>query len=68
MDAKELATKLDMENLKIGCKVQVRRRCIKTQFDSEKRDESIDDPEMRYKVDFYFKVLNITIIMIIERF
>jgi hypothetical protein len=55
-DAKDLASKLDMENPKIGATVQkqARRRKIKAQFDYEGRDESIDDPEMRYKVQQIF--------------
>lgn len=68
-DAKELASKLDMEEPKIGGTTRARRRKAKRQFDYEAEDESSDlEPETLYKINFYFKVLDTTIAAISARF
>ncbi|KAB0802688.1 hypothetical protein PPYR_04874 [Photinus pyralis] len=68
-DAKELASKLEMETSKIEGTARARKRKVKRQFGYEAEDESANlDPETRYKVDFYFKIIDTTVSALSDRF
>ena len=53
--AKQLADKLEMtpEEIKFPQRADVRRRWKKTQFSYEAPDESVDNPEDDYRINFF---------------
>nr|XP_047137458.1 uncharacterized protein LOC124813960 [Hydra vulgaris] len=60
--AKELETVTNFEEKHVG------RRRKKRQFDYETQDEALQDPKEKFKVEFYFKILDTAIQSIAERF
>ncbi|XP_046994310.1 zinc finger MYM-type protein 1-like [Schistocerca americana] len=68
-DSKELATELELEDLTLPCVSISRRRSKKPiHFTYEGRDETIDDPAKRYKIEFYYYLLDIVTTCLDERF
>ncbi|XP_047112233.1 uncharacterized protein LOC124788989 [Schistocerca piceifrons] len=67
-DSEELATELELEDLTLPCVSISRRRNKKPiHFTYEGRDETIDDPTKRYKIEFYYYLLDIVITSLDER-
>ncbi|XP_047137597.1 uncharacterized protein LOC105844131 [Hydra vulgaris] len=60
--AKELETVTNFEEKHVG------RRRKKRQFDYETQDKTLQDPKEKFKVEFYFKILDTAIQSIAERF
>ncbi|XP_065679862.1 uncharacterized protein LOC136094170 [Hydra vulgaris] len=60
--AKELETVTNFEDKHVG------RRRKKRQFDYKTQDKSLQDPKEKFKIEFYFKILDTAIQSIAERF
>ncbi|XP_049798808.1 zinc finger MYM-type protein 1-like [Schistocerca nitens] len=68
-DSKELATELELEDLTLP-RISVSRRRSKKpiHFTYEGRDETVDEPTKRYKIEFYYYLLDIVTTSLDERF
>lgn len=66
-EAKDIASEVEIEPIfpRINT-VRVRRK--KRNFDYEARDECIEDPKERFKVDFFYHVVGTTVVLMEERF
>ncbi|KAJ8892942.1 hypothetical protein PR048_005523 [Dryococelus australis] len=67
INSKELASELELEDMTIGGTITARRWKKPKQFTYKGEDEPVRDPKQRYKVEFYFHLLDIIIASLDER-
>lgn len=70
VDAKELALELEIDaNFEIPIQSRsIRKRRVPRQFEYEGCDEPIDDPKQKFKIDFFYRTIDVALNSMEERF